>query len=147
MSCNDPLGSTHHFACDCREEKFRAIEAERDALRAGYLAAMGDAGVDYARARGWAEAWKALARKSRDIIRGLDVEISGAMDERDRALREVEQLDTAREVVEVARRWMDDCRDTDVRIVLREAVAEYDAACAALGTSVDAQKKTGDIEP
>ena len=25
---------THHYACDCREAKFAAIEAERDALRA-----------------------------------------------------------------------------------------------------------------
>jgi predicted RNase H-like nuclease (RuvC/YqgF family) len=34
MSCKDKDGGTHHFACDCREASFKALESQRDALKA-----------------------------------------------------------------------------------------------------------------
>lgn len=33
MSCKDPLGATHHNACDCREAEFTALRAENDRYR------------------------------------------------------------------------------------------------------------------
>ena len=32
MSCKDPLGGTHHFACDCREAEFKKTHDDLLAL-------------------------------------------------------------------------------------------------------------------
>jgi len=34
MSCEDKDGGTHHFACDCREESFRKLQAELEEFKA-----------------------------------------------------------------------------------------------------------------
>lgn len=41
MGCKNKEGGTHHMACECREAEFRAIESERDLLKAKLAVAIG----------------------------------------------------------------------------------------------------------